>query len=293
MVENGEPDRLQTSCTPVRANSSKLTYEKELLAGLFSGTIQAGLFNPWDRALYLSVKDRTPFITWSNWNNPYTGLSQSMLTRTLSGGLYFPLYDIVHEYLTSTVKLPSEGILTSFLSGNSAGALSGCILNGFTAIKYHSWGTGDNLLTAASKMFRDGGIRPFTRGMATTVLRDTTFGGIFASLKFGFFLLLVTDKTTKTTMFPMFPFTILAAGTATIVSAPFNYARNMKYCTPPGNKSPSIPGCLKRMLKNARQQESPSSYIQQRLRLGWGTARVAVGMAVGFELYEYAKRQLG
>lgn len=284
---------------PIQRNASvqkqlkKLnTHEKHFLAGLFSGVIQAGVFNPWDRALYLSVKDKRRFLSKANWQQPFTGLSQSLLTRTLSGGLYFPLYDFFNDHYTIYLPLANDSILLSFLAGNSAGAVSGCLLNGFTAIKYQSWGTGDPLLTAARKMYKDGGIRPFTKGMLTTVLRDTTFGGVFASLKFGFFLMLQTDKNSKTTTYPLFPFTVLAAGFATIASAPFNYARNMKYCTPPGDKPPSIQGCITRMFQNAFKSTEPFSYVQQRLRLGWGTTRVAVGMAVGYELYDFAKNVL-
>ena len=41
-----------------------------LISGLFSGISCAGIFNPWDRALYLSVKYKRPFILSDNFKVP-------------------------------------------------------------------------------------------------------------------------------------------------------------------------------------------------------------------------------
>ena len=38
--------------------------------------LQAGLFNPWDRALYLSVKHSRPFLSGENFQRPYQGFWQ-------------------------------------------------------------------------------------------------------------------------------------------------------------------------------------------------------------------------
>ena len=59
----------------------------DISAGLSSGVIQAGLLNPWDRALYLSVKDSTAFLSRANWNAPYHGFSQAVVGRAISGAL--------------------------------------------------------------------------------------------------------------------------------------------------------------------------------------------------------------
>jgi hypothetical protein len=61
------------------------------ICGLSAGVIQAGIFNPYDRALYLSVKDHRRFLHIANWKSPYSGFAQSIGGRALSGGLYFPL----------------------------------------------------------------------------------------------------------------------------------------------------------------------------------------------------------
>jgi len=85
---------------------------------------------------------------------------------------------------------------------------------------------------------------------------------------------------------------LFAGATATIASAPWNYARNIKYATPPGQPAPSIWCCFRDLFREARTADSSLRFLQQRLRIGWGTARVACGMAVGFQLYETTKAYL-
>lgn len=58
------------------------------LCGLVAGVAQAGVFNPFDRALYLSVKHHRPFLSYEHFSQPYSGFLQSVGGRALSGGLY-------------------------------------------------------------------------------------------------------------------------------------------------------------------------------------------------------------
>jgi hypothetical protein len=58
------------------------------MCGLVAGVAQAGVFNPFDRALYLSVKNHRPFLCYENFAQPYSGFLQSVGGRALSGGLY-------------------------------------------------------------------------------------------------------------------------------------------------------------------------------------------------------------
>ena len=41
-----------------------------------SGTTQAAVFNPWDRALYLAVLHKRPFCRWANFDKPFQGFGQ-------------------------------------------------------------------------------------------------------------------------------------------------------------------------------------------------------------------------
>ncbi len=119
------------------------------------GSIQSALFNPWDRALYLSVKEKRPFLNRLNFHNPWQGWMQSSVQRMISGGLYFSLQGLIVDALH--VDQPMS-VYTAFGVGVIAGSLNGeaptwskqslssftlrtgMLLNPLAAIKYHLWG---------------------------------------------------------------------------------------------------------------------------------------------------------
>lgn len=107
-----------------------------LNCGFISGLLQAFLFNPWDRALYLSVKNETPFLRMENFAQPMAGVMQTVVQRAMSSGLYFPLEQITAEALHTETELnQSKKSWKLFIAGTIAGALNGIIMNPFTRIK--------------------------------------------------------------------------------------------------------------------------------------------------------------
>ena len=283
-----------------------------LLAGLASGVTVAGLFNPWDRALYLSVKDRTPFIHRGNWLQPFQGFTSAVVQRTLSGSSWFILNDwilaqLVARRLELDLATQSREVrrtvtsqampLEIFAAANLAGAGNGAILNSISVVKYHNWGkeNPDNFFRTARAMVRarGGSLRPLFRGLGTTVLRDIMFGGIFASLR------LVLSAPVDDLLRPLgagsatsFVSSMVAAATATLASAPLNFVRNMKYAARFDRRSPTIAAVLTSLAREMAASPTPLRFMLDRFRVGWGTARVAIGMAVGWELYELAKASL-
>ena len=167
-------------------------------AGILSGVTVAGAFNPWDRALYLSVVHERPFFASDNWRAPYTGFWQVLLHRTLTSGLYYPLFDIFKQpvenavnsyHLTQELNPAKHGLIVSFLVGTLAGAFSGVLLNPLTAVKYSAWDTRFSFFKTCRILWREGGYRPFLNALGPTVVRDTLFGGFFSATKF-----IVSDK---------------------------------------------------------------------------------------------------
>ena len=53
-------------------------------AGFAAGVAITGLLNPVDRALFLSVSKRRPFLDRCNWRQPFQGLGQSIVGRAVS-----------------------------------------------------------------------------------------------------------------------------------------------------------------------------------------------------------------
>ena len=103
-----------------------------LSCGFLSGTLQAIVFNPWDRALYLSVRNNIPFLHRSNFNSPWQGLLQTIFQRAISAGSYFPLEELFANLFSKFKILDSYKL---FLSGACAGATNGLIMNPASAIK--------------------------------------------------------------------------------------------------------------------------------------------------------------
>lgn len=101
--------------------------------GFTSGLFQAFIFNPWDRALYLSVKDERPFLRWENFRNPMSGVFQTVLQRAISAGLYFPIEELSVEALESLTGVYNSAVV--FTAGTIAGVANGIIMNPFTRVK--------------------------------------------------------------------------------------------------------------------------------------------------------------
>jgi hypothetical protein len=82
---------------------------------------------------------------------------------------------------------------------------------------------------------------------------------------------------------------------ATLLSSPFNYIRNIHYATDP-SKDPDRPyRILQDLWRRARQEKTTLctvKYVQSRLRIGWGTARVGCGMAFAAWMYEWLSTHL-
>lgn len=104
--------------------------------GLISGLIQAIVFNPWDRALYLSVKESRSFLLLKNFQQPFSGLLQTMFQRAISAGLYFPLEQYFMEYFSKKyLETNMNPHWIALMAGNCAGAVNGLALNPLAAIK--------------------------------------------------------------------------------------------------------------------------------------------------------------
>eukprot|EP01083_Nonionella_stella_P013985 39345_1 len=252
-------------------------------AGLMSGVAVATLFNPWDRALYLSVRNNVAFLSRSNFRAPFQGVWPTVVTRALSSGMYFPLVDCFQPIIRRSAFFEGRELMTSFTAGTCAGVVSGCILNMFSAVKYHSWGRDDlTFLGTGRHMWKTGGFRPFRNGMGATVSRDMVFGSVFAVTR-----LLIRERTDNGSEVAAYEFT--AAVGATMISSPLNFCRNAQYWTQPHEIQRSIPYLLQRLVHKTIESDRPFNHLQARLRLGWGTLRVGAGMATTSYLYEYLK----
>ncbi len=293
-----------------------------MAAGTLSGVATAGLFNPYDRALYLSVVKERVFLDKRNWRNPFHGASNALLHRTISGGLYFAMYDMLQSPVRRALggrnhnsNSSGEGssgsndneLLISFVTGAGAGCVNGIILNPIAAVKYAAWGsdTSKGLKRFAVSLWNKGGARPFVNGVVPTIYRDMVFGGAYAYLRFALARWIgaglqstntSNNHTGRRTEYLVGPASQFAgAAIATTASSPFNYWRNLQFATNPGDTPVGMRQCMSELsssIREARGAREKLAQISLKLRVGWGTVRVATGMAVGQQLYDYISRKL-
>ena len=249
-------------------------------AGFTSGLLTSVLLNPYDRALYLALKERRPFLAGENFANPWKGAFQTLFQRAFSSGIYFPLEDLSRQAISKGAPAV-RGSAVDALAGQSAGAVTALLLHPLAFVKYQSWGNDERSLwkvTANLMRSSPGGFFIFFRGLSSTLLRDVIFGGVFATGRKWF---TVSDPGLK------FLSNAVAATAATVLSSPFNYTRAMQFAEGESPTPPSIPQLLARLSGEVR--DLGLVHLQSRLQIGWGTFRVTLGMSLSAAIYDALK----
>ena len=253
-----------------------------LASGFSAGMIVTGILNPVDRALYLTVAKRRRFFHPLNWQHPFQGLAQSIVQRAVSTGVWFPLERLFREcsWAHSCAKV-SPG-LVDVVSGQAAGMANAILMSPFAFVKYQTWGLPDgkrSFLRTARKILKTSGTATiFFRGLPATVVRDALFGGCFGWLR----------SDLRARGLGGYCSDFVAAGAATLLSAPANYARNIQYGANWKAPTPSGWGALRNLLMQAGRERTlvlQMFVIFHRTNVGWGTLRVAGGMALTSQLF--------
>lgn len=257
-------------------------------AGFFAGVAVTGLLNPTDRALFLSVHKKRPFLHPSNFKRPWQGLTQSIVGRAISTGLWFPLDEMAKQNILSSSGL-SHGV-ASAIAGQVAGVINATLLSPLSFVKYQTWGLPEGKRSfgrTASKIYKAAGPMAFFRGLPATAMRDALFGGCFGWLRSH--LHVCMDHWLQKSSLPLhFAADTVAAGVATAVCSPFNYARNRQFGASVSAPPPGTMAVVKELIAEARVQPSATvstALLLQRTNLGWGTLRVAGGMALTASIF--------
>jgi hypothetical protein len=133
--------------------------------------------------------------------------------------------------------------------------------------------------------------RPFYNGLASTLMRDVAFGGVYTGcrLQIQWYADLSPDRQWQGNM--------VSAGLATILASQFNYVRSVQYATSSRQLQPSTAHVLRDLARHV-VEESDGSWLhrlrilQVRLRVGWGTLRVAMGMSFAHAVYDALQKQV-
>lgn len=254
-------------------------------AGFATGVINTVVFQPMDRALYRHVVDHRPFLHKANWLHPYQGVTNAVVNRTISYGFYYPIVDF-HRECSKKIFGNKNQLVNNTYTGIAVGITSGVLINPMSAIKYHAWGVDkQRLLHTAKGMWAHDGIKPFARGLQATVSRDIVFNIVYTNLQPR-----VKAMTADRSRLEYFLLNSVVVAGATILSGPMNYVRNQKFRTPyhvPSHPAYHILDELWRETLEKNNAKERAMYVARRLCIGWGTLRVALGMAFGQIVYDY------
>lgn len=258
---------------------------KQTFFGLLTGVINVVMFNPFDRALNLATKNHTSIFLKEYWNPRvmYQGIHHGIVQRTISYGLWYPVVNTVKNNIDK-LKCNNKYIDNQVLASMFASGLIGLATSPVSATKQQYWNSNQKMgiFKFVRQMYKTGGFYAFRRGTVITIVRDMKFGLIYGYLSF-------THNKEKKFLIDA-PF----ATVATVASSPYNYIRVMKYKTE-CNVHTSGFEILRDLIKIVKN-ECPHSLTKQiiytfhhKFNVGWGSARVGLGMAFSRQLYEYFK----
>ena len=153
------------------------------------------------------------------------------------------------------------------------------------------WGSELGYLGTAKLMYRQAGISPFFHAIAPTLWRDCLWASVFQYLRHHSIVWAQRfDRPVRAGV--EFTAVTAAGGVATALSSPLNYARNVVFKTPADRRAPNTWRCVYDLFREARGHPGAARFLAHQLNVGWGTARVAVGMAVSSKVYESTKAAL-
>lgn len=248
-----------------------------LACGFLSGLTQSIVFNPYDRALYLSIKHNRPFLRAENWRNQggvMLGVYPSLLQRAVSSGLYFPFE---RQFRIVMLRHTDKKGPVDAIAGLLAGAANGIVTAPINATKYALWSEGSEAVSAKEavvKVYKRNGMRGLFRAAPATISRDLIFGVCYSYLRHR------VDVAGK------FADNVIAGSVATLVSSPWNYIRLKQYAEQPGKGGGQI---LRDLCTEARQHEcvvKRIGFIGRSLNLGWGALRVGLGLGLTSQVFD-------
>ena len=270
------------------------------VSSLVTGVSTTVIMNPYDRALYLSIKQDRPFLSRVNFTSPYQGCGQALFQRTVFGSMYYimqgelktHMYPVVKDSIAHTKFIaPLCEPLAHLSIGLTAGIAYGTITNFMSAIKYYTWGDENrNFFKSAHEMLKTGGLEPFLKGTTATLSREVAYGCTYEVLRHLLKKQFVAEnQPTQKKSFNLFDAeficNVLAACTGAAASSPWNYARNMQYATKPNEHAPTIRSVLKKLSHDSHAHTGVGfgrmGFFVNALKIGWGTLGTGVRMGIG------------
>lgn len=262
---------------------NKQTFRYRTFAyGIGIGLANTAIFNPVDRALYLSMINKTSLFTKQNWAHPYSGIKEATIGRIWSYGMYFPIIDFYKCKLDSVKNDHIRLLFASSLTGSTLAIIT----NPITVTKIQNWnnahttGNQTGLFKLGKQLYSNYGLNKFARGLHYTIIRENVFSITYMMLNDRY----NKEKSLNTK--------ILFGFVSTALAAPINYCRNIVFSGSLSDPSIEFSSIVKNLIIDLKNHPNKMSHICfDKFMIGWGTLRVAFGMAFSEFVYEYFKDQ--
>jgi len=148
-----------------------MSNSSEITTGLATGILSAIIFNPIDKAIYLSTIKNYKITDKNIWMNLYKNSSISILSKVITSGLYF-------SYLDYYSSISNSNIQSSFMISSIC-----LISNPLQIIKFKSWYYNISIKNTCNLIIINNGYKGFMIGGTSLFLRDLVFNYIYLSLK--------------------------------------------------------------------------------------------------------------
>lgn len=259
------------------------------LAGGIAGTSITILMNSYDRAMYLHVANKKPFLHQSNWKNPFHGVSLAIMGRTVSYGFYHSSVDILrNKYKEHNFDPRFESISVGVVTG----AFTSITKNPFNVIKYNQWNNykdpRKSIIGITKHVHKGYSWSWLMRGYGGILTRDCISSTIYIHIRPK-----IESKMGEMNSMKTFVSSAMAITLGTIASSPFNYAKNMKYHDMHTTHTRSYLEIMKGLINDVVQSDKPFRALAYRLAWGYGVGRVAISVALSQVLYDNLKVYIG
>lgn len=220
------------------------------------GISQAFILNPIDKAIYNSIINKTKLLKYENWKKPFTGTNNGIISRIISGGIYF--YLIEH---TKNMNIYSSALYVSLTTS--------LIINPLNVIKYNSYINNKSTYNSFLEIYKKNGLKFCRIGLESLIMRDLIFNIIYIKYK-------------KNNNDLIYNCGIICS--ASIISSPFHYIRNIKYY-----KNDSYINICKQLFIDIKNNNNKVNYIIKQFGIGYGTIRTILSVYLGQVMYSNLK----
>ena len=207
----------------------------DIIPGLITGILSGIIFNPIDKAIYISSTKDLNIYNKNIWLNIFKGLKLTLLTRIITTGFYFSFIDNNINKLNNLELSIYSSLLCS-------------LTNPLQLIKFNSWYNNISYKETYNYIIKKYGYKGLFIGIIPLLSRDIIFNYIY-----------LNNRKKDNHLY-----NLLVISSAFIISSPINLIKNKKYSS---NED------IKSIIKNFKFNQLGISYSLLRISISFYTSQ--------------------